>query len=277
MNQWLGKSLCLRVGRRRIVSARGRAPDVEISVLMYRSCHELTAASFASDDISILKPSTPRLMRRAFSFFADPFGDDERRSLEPRIQEAEYRRFDTAQGAGSARSRAGYAPSDRTTRRPAFVCDAGEPGRATPRRDDGTAFRNLTFRRSHRGEDLRAIRLRHSFANRRYPGFRSGVPCGPGSSGAFEGSRTILPFARGVRGVSGEGAGGTAEAGGGDSIALTGSGGASIAATGASIGGAGSIRGGAGGGGAGSGALSRSSGVRHANASSTPKGDTGDQ
>src|SRR5277367_3494330 len=68
MNQWLGKSLCLRVGRRRIVSARGRAPDVEISVLMYRSRHELTAASFASDDISILKPSTPRLMRRAFSF-----------------------------------------------------------------------------------------------------------------------------------------------------------------------------------------------------------------
>src|ERR1700683_3700349 len=96
-------------------------------------------------------------------------------------------------------------------------------------------FRDLTFRRSHRGEDLRAIRLPHSFANRRYPGFRSGVPCGPGSSGAFEGSRTILPFARGVRGVSGEGAG---EAGGGDSVALTGSRGASIEATGASIDGA---------------------------------------
>ena len=49
-----------------------------------------------------------------------------------------------------------------------------------------------------------------------------------------------MPFARGVRGVSGEGAGGTAEA---DSIALTGSGGASIAATGASIGGAGTFDG----------------------------------
>jgi hypothetical protein len=113
----------------------------------------------------------------------------------------------------------------------------------------------------------------HSFANRRYPGFRSVVPCGPGSSGAFEGKRTIVPFGRGLREASGEGA----AAGGGGSIALTGSDVGSIAASGASIGGAGSIRAGAGGGGAGSGALSRSSGVRHAKASNTPEGETGDQ
>ena len=71
----------------------------------------------------------------------------------------------------------------------------------------------------------------HSFANRRYPGFRSVVPCGPGSSGAFDGKRTIAPFGRGLREASGAGAG---AAGGGDSIALTGSGVDSIAASGAS-------------------------------------------
>jgi hypothetical protein len=83
MDQWLGKSLCLRgscgVCARRphahrqgssVIAgscrrlrraldcknnevanyggiSRGRAPDVEISVAMYRSCHELTAASSA--------------------------------------------------------------------------------------------------------------------------------------------------------------------------------------------------------------------------------------